>query len=117
MEKKTIEEIREEVKRELMEKYDRAFRRVVFIWIMAFCVAMCMCASGAPQKTADGSKAKVIELKAPKKHKAQHDSITGAYVQTDKGTFSVFRGPKGGIYYWQGGKKRYLPKSFKSQIK
>ena len=45
-----------------------------------------------------------------------HDSITGYKLQTSKGTFEVFRGRRGGLYVWAGGKKTYLPKKVKAQL-
>lgn len=113
---KSEKEIRDEIRREVEAKYDRAFRRALAIMALLFMLALSVCASGAPKKQGVPKGAKVIELKTPKNQKAAHDSITGWYVHTDKGTASVFRGPKGGLYYWIGGKKHYLPKSFKSQI-
>ena len=60
---------------------------------------------------------KVITLVERKGKKSEpHDSITGYKLQTEKGTYEVFRGRRGGLYVWAGGKKTYLPKKVKSQL-
>lgn len=113
------EEIRKEVEKEVQAYYDKAFRKALIILFVAWCILFNLTCWGAPAPSAQKqvqTSAKVIDLRAPKAPKAKHDSITGAYVRTEKGTFAVFRGPKGGLYYWQAGKKHYLPKKFKSQI-
>ena len=93
---------------------DKPFRKIIIL--VAILATTCGC-HPADAKSEYKVNVKVITLVERKGANSDtHDSITGYKLQTAKGTFEVFRGRRGGLYVWAGGKKTYLPKKVKAQL-
>lgn len=93
---------------------EKTFKQIIILVALMATIWGCIPADAKSEYKVNG---KVITLVERKGAKSQpHDSITGYKLQTAKGTFEVFRGKRGGLYVWAGGKKTYLPKKVKAQL-
>lgn len=93
---------------------DNTFKKLIIVVALLATVWGCIPADAKSEYKVKG---KVITLEECKGAKSEpHDSITGYKLQTSKGTFEVFRGRRGGLYVWAGGKRTYLPKKVKAQL-
>ena len=93
---------------------DKTFKKIIILVALLATIWGCIPADAKSEYKVNG---KVITLVERRGAKSQpHDSITGYKLQTSKGTFEVFRGKRGGLYVWVGGKKTYLPKNVKAQL-
>lgn len=95
---------------------DKTLKKLIILVALMATIWGCIPADAKTEYKVNG-KGKVITLVERKGAKSEpHDSITGYTLQTSKGTFEVFRGRRGGLYVWAGGKKTYLPKKVKAQL-
>lgn len=93
---------------------DKTFKRIIILVAILATIWGCIPADAKSEYKVNG---KVITLVDRNGKKSEpHDSITGYKLQTAKGTFEVFKGRRGGLYVWVGGKKTYLPKKVKEQL-
>ena len=93
---------------------EKTFKKIIILVAILATIWGCIPADAKSEYKVNG---KVITLVERKGNMSEpHDSITGYKLQTAKGTFDVFRGRRGGLYVWAGGKKTYLPKKVKSQL-
>ena len=93
---------------------DKTFRKIIILLALLATIWGCIPADAKSEYKVNG---KVITLVERKGAKSQpHDSITGYKLQTKKGTCEVFKGRRGGLYVWVGGKKTYLPRKVKAQL-
>ena len=93
---------------------EKTFRKIMILVAILATIWGCIPADAKSEYKGSG---KVITLGERKGAKSEpHDSITGYKLQTKKGTFDVFKGKRGGLYVWAGGKKTYLPKKVKAQL-
>ena len=93
---------------------DKTFRKIIILVAILATIWGCIPADAKSEYKVNGKVITLVERKCAKR--APHDSITGYKLQTSKGTFEVFRGRRGGLYVWAGGKKTYLPKKVKAQL-
>ena len=93
---------------------DNTFRKIIILVAILATIWGCIPADAKSDYTVNGKVITLVERKGAKSE--PHDSITGYNLQTSKGTFEVFRGRRGGLYVWAGGKKTYLPKKVKAQL-
>lgn len=94
---------------------DNSFKKLIIVVALLATIWGCIPADAKTEYKVSG---KVITLVERKGAKSQpHDSITGYKLQTAKGAFEVYRGRRGGLYVWAGGKKTYLPKKVKAQLR
>ena len=93
---------------------DKTFRKIIILVSILATIWGCIPADAKSEYKVNGKVITLVELKGAKSE--PHDSITGYRLQTSKGTFEVFRGRRGGLYVWAGGKKTYLPKKVKAQL-
>ena len=93
---------------------DKTFRKIIILVAILATIWGCIPADAKSDYKVNGKVITLVERKGEKSE--QHDSITGYKLQTSKGTFEVFRGRRGGLYVWAGGKKTYLPKKVKAQL-
>ena len=93
---------------------DKTFRKIIIIVALLATIWGCIPADAKSEYKVNGKVITLVERKGVKSQ--QHDSITGYTLQTAKGTFEVFKGRRGGLYVWAGGKKKYLPKKVKAQL-
>jgi hypothetical protein len=92
---------------------DKAFKKIIIV--VALLATIWGCIPAKSEYKVNGKVITLVEHGGAKKSEP-HDSITGYTLQTSKGTFEVFRGRRGGLYVWAGGKKTYLPKKVKAQL-
>ena len=93
---------------------DKTFKKIIIIVALLATIWGCIPADAKSEYRVSGKVITLVEHKGAKSE--PHDSITGYKLQTAKGTFEVFRGRRGGLYVWAGGKKTYLPKKVKAQL-
>ena len=93
---------------------DKTFRKIIILVAILATIWGCIPADAKSEYKVNGKVITLVELKGAKSE--PHDSITGYKLQTSKGIFEVFRGRRGGLYVWAGGKKTYLPKKVKAQL-
>ena len=93
---------------------DKTFRKIIILVALLATIWGCIPADAKSEYKVSGKVITLVERKGSKGE--PHDSITGYKLQTSKGTFEVFRGRRGGLYVWAGGKKTYLPKKVKAQL-
>lgn len=93
---------------------DKTFKKIIIIVALLATIWGCIPADAKSEYKVSGKVITLVERKCAKSE--PHDSITGYRLQTAKGTFEVFRGKRGGLYVWAGGKKTYLPKKVKAQL-
>ena len=93
---------------------DKTFRKIIILVAILATIWGCIPADAKSDYKVNGKVITLVERKGSKSE--PHDSITGYKLQTAKGTFEVFRGRRGGLYVWAGGKKTYLPKKVKAQL-
>ena len=93
---------------------DKTFRKIIILVAILATIWGCIPADAKTEYKVNGKVTTRGERKGEKSE--PHDSITGYKLQTAKGTFDVFRGRRGGLYGWAGGKKTYLPKKVKAQL-
>ena len=93
---------------------DKTFRKIIILVAILATIWGCIPADAKSEYKVSGNVITLVERKGKKSE--PHDSITGYKLQTKKGTYEVFRGRRGGLYVWAGGKKTYLPKKVKSQL-
>ena len=93
---------------------DKTFRKIIILVAILATIWGCIPADAKTEYKVSGKVITLVERKGAKIE--PHDSITGYRLQTAKGTFEVFRGRRGGLYVWAGGKKTYLPKKVKAQL-
>ena len=93
---------------------DKTFRKIIILVAILATIWGCIPADAKSDYKVSGKVITLVERRGAKSE--QHDSITGYKLQTAKGTFEVFRGRRGGLYVWAGGKKTYLPKKVKAQL-
>ena len=93
---------------------DKAFRKIIILVALLASIWGCIPADAKSDYKVNGKVITLVERKGV--NSEPHDSITGYKLQTSKGTFEVFRGRRGGLYVWAGGKKTYLPKKVKAQL-
>ena len=93
---------------------DNTFKKIIILVAILATIWGCIPADAKSEYKVNGKVITLVERKGSKIEK--HDSITGYKLQTAKGTFEVFRGKRGGLYVWAGGKKTYLPKKVKAQL-
>ena len=91
---------------------EKTFKQIIILVALMATIWGCIPADAKSEYKVNGKV--LVELKGAKSE--PHDSITGYKLQTSKGTFEVFRGRRGGLYVWAGGKKTYLPKKVKAQL-
>ena len=92
----------------------KTFRKIIILVAILATIWGCIPADAKSEYKVNGKVITLVERKSKKSE--PHDSITGYKLQTSKGTFEVFRGRRGGLYVWAGGKKKYLPKKVKAQL-
>lgn len=81
---------------------DNSFKKLIIVVALLATIWGCIPADAKTEYKVSG---KVITLVERKGAKSQpHDSITGYKLQTAKGAFEVYRGRRGGLYVWAGGK-------------
>lgn len=93
---------------------DNTFKKIIILVAILATIWGCIPADAKTEYKVSGKVITLVERKSKKSK--PHDSITGYKLQTAKGTFEVFKGRRGGLYVWAGGKKTYLPKKVKSQL-
>ena len=93
---------------------DKTFRKIINIVALLATIWGCIPADAKSEYKVNGKVITLVERNGAKSE--PHDSITGYTLQTKKGTYEVFRGRRGGLYVWAGGKKTYLPKKVKAQL-
>lgn len=94
---------------------DKTFKQIIILVALLATIWGCIPANAKSEYKVNGKVITLVESRGAKKSEP-HDSITGYTLQTAKGTFEVFRGRRGGLYVWAGGKKTYLPKKVKAQL-
>ena len=94
---------------------DKTFKKLIIVVALLATIWGCIPAEAKSEYKVNGKVITLAKQKGVKKSEP-HDSITGYTLQTSKGTFEVFRGRRGGLYVWAGGKKTYLPKKVKAQL-
>ena len=93
---------------------DKTFRKIIILVAILATIWGCIPADAKTEYKVSGKVITLVERRGA--NSEPHDSITGYKLQTAKGTFEVFRGRRGGLYVWAGGKKTYLPKRVKAQL-
>ena len=93
---------------------DTTFIKIIILVALLATIWGCIPADAKSDYKVNGKVITLVERSGSKSE--PHDSITGYRLQTAKGTFEVFRGRRGGLYVWAGGKKTYLPKKVKAQL-
>ena len=93
---------------------DSTFKKIIIIVALLATIWGCIPADAKTEYKVSGKVITLVERKGAKSE--PHDSITGYTLQTKKGTYEVFKGRRGGLYVWAGGKKTYLPRKVKSQL-
>ena len=93
---------------------DNTFKKIIILVAILATIWGCIPADAKSEYNVSGKVITLVERKGAKSE--PHDSITGYRLQTEKGTYEVFRGRRGGLYVWAGGKKTYLPKKVKAQL-
>lgn len=93
---------------------DKTFRKIIIVVAILATIWGCIPADAKTEYKVSGKVITLVERKGAKSE--PHDSITGYKLQTSKGTYDVFKGRRGGLYVWAGGKKTYLPKKVKEQL-
>lgn len=93
---------------------DNTFKKIIILVAILATIWGCIPADAKSEYKVNGKVIKLVERNGAKSE--PHDSITGYKLQTSKGTFEVFKGRRGGLYVWDGGKKTYLPKKVKAQL-
>ena len=93
---------------------EKKFKQIIILVAILATIWGCIPADAKSEYKVNGKVITLVERKGAKSE--PHDSITGYKLQTAKGTFDVFRGRRGGLYVWTGGKKTYLPKKVKAQL-
>lgn len=93
---------------------DKTFKKLIIVVALLATIWGCIPADAKSEYKVSGKVITLVERKGVKSE--PHDSITGYTLQTSKGTFEVFRGRRGGLYVWAGGKKTYLPRKVKAQL-
>lgn len=93
---------------------DNTFKKIIILVAILATIWGCIPADAKNEYKVNGKVITLVERKSKKSE--PHDSITGYKLQTAKGTFEVFKGRRGGLYVWAGGKKTYLPKKVKAQL-
>ena len=93
---------------------DSTFKKIIILVALLVTIWGCIPADAKSEYKVSGKVITLVERRGAKSE--PHDSITGYRLQTSKGTFEVFRGRRGGLYVWAGGKKTYLPKKVKAQL-
>ena len=93
---------------------DNTFKKIIILVAILATIWGCIPADAKSEYKVSGKVITLVERKGAKSE--PHDSITGYKLQTEKGTYEVFRGRRGGLYVWAGGKKTYLPRKVKSQL-
>ena len=93
---------------------DKTFKKIIILVAILATIWGCIPADAKRDYKVNGKVITLVERKGVQS--APHDSITGYKLQTSKGTYEVFRGRRGGLYVWAGGKKTYLPKKVKAQL-
>lgn len=94
---------------------EKTFKQIIILVALMATIWGCIPADAKSEYKVNGKVITLVESGGAKKSEP-HDSITGYTLQTSKGTFEVFRGRRGGLYVWAGGKKTYLPKKVKAQL-
>lgn len=94
---------------------DKTFKQIIILVALLATIWGCIPADAKTEYKVSGKVITLVERKGAKSE--PHDSITGYKLHTSKGTFEVFRGRRGGLYVWAGGKKTYLPKKVKAQVR
>lgn len=94
---------------------DKTFKKIIIVVALLATIWGSIPADAKSEYKVSGKVITLVERKGSKSE--PHDSITGYTLQTAKGTFEVFRGKRGGLYVWAGGKKTYLPKKVKAQLR
>ena len=93
---------------------DKTFKKIIILVAILATIWGCIPADAKSDYKVNGKVITLVESNGA--NSEPHDSITGYKLQTAKGTFEVFRGRRGGLYVWAGGKKTYLPKKVKAQL-
>ena len=93
---------------------DNTFKKIIILVAILATIWGCIPADAKTEYKVNGNVITMVERNGKKSE--PHDSITGYKLQTSKGTFEVFKGRRGGLYVWAGGKKTYLPKRVKAQL-
>ena len=93
---------------------DKTFRKIIILVAILATIWGCIQADAKSDYKVNGKVITLVDRNGAKSE--PHDSITGYKLQTSKGTFEVFKGRRGGLYVWAGGKKTYLPKRVKAQL-
>ncbi len=93
---------------------DKSFKKFIIVLALLATIWGCIPADAKSEYKVSGKVITLVERRGAKSE--PHDSITGYKLQTAKGTFEVYRGKRGGLYVWAGGKKTYLPKKVKAQL-
>ena len=93
---------------------DKTFKKIIILVAILATIWGCIPADAKSEYKVSGKVITLVERKGAKSE--PHDSITGYTLKKKKGTFEVFRGRRGGLYVWAGGKKTYLPKKVKAQL-
>ena len=93
---------------------DNTFKKIIILVAILVTIWGCIPADAKSEYKVSGKVITLVERKGV--NSEPHDSITGYKLQTAKGTFEVFRGRRGGLYVWAGGKKTYLPRKVKAQL-
>ena len=93
---------------------DNTFKKIIILVAILATIWGCIPADAKSEYKVSGKVITLVERKSKKSE--PHDSITGYKLQTAKGTYEVFKGRRGGLYVWAGGKKTYLPKKVKAQL-
>lgn len=94
---------------------DKTLKKIIIVLALLATIWGCIPADAKNEYKVNGKVITLVERGGAKKSEP-HDSITGYTLQTSKGTFEVYRGKRGGLYVWAGGKKTYLPKKVKAQL-
>ena len=93
---------------------EKTFKKIIILVAILATIWGCIPADAKSEYKVNGKVITLVERKGKKSE--PHDSITGYKLETSKGTYEVFRGRRGGLYVWAGGKKTYLPKKVKAQL-
>ena len=93
---------------------DKTFRKIIIIVALLATIWGCIPADAQSEYKVNGKVITLVDRNGAKSE--PHDSITGYKLQTKKGTYEVFKGRRGGLYVWAGGKKKYLPRKVKAQL-
>lgn len=93
---------------------EKTFKQIIILVALMATIWGCIPADAKSEYKVNGKVITLVERKGAKSE--PHDSITGYKLQTAKGTFEVYKGRRGGLYVWAGGKKTYLPKKVKAQL-